>query len=168
MARRYHLLLASLPHLAHFERLKALPIGPRRFEGRLAGLDPADRAVLAYLRAALWPERRSKQFAGSSEVALPPSARALAERADEIRTLFRERRGEGDMVRVERDRLSALWAAGDRLTRPHGFDFDAVIRTVLRWDIASAWLAGDAVASRERISDLAGRLADEWSPDAAA
>ena len=159
---RYHQLLASLPHLPHFDRLKALPIGRERFEERLAPLDPADAAVLAWLRSALWPERTSLRFSGQVPLSLPNPARTLAERAATIRAAFSARRGEADVTALERERLGAVWDSADRLTSPHGFGLDAVLRAVVRWDVATAWLAGDPAGSQERIDVLVGTLTKDW------
>ncbi len=64
MARRYHALIASLPHLPHPRRAAGLPIGPARLRERLAWLSPADATRLARLIEALawtppparWPD----------------------------------------------------------------------------------------------------------------
>lgn len=168
MARQYHLLLASLPHLSAFERLRALPVSPQRFEARLALLDPADATILASLRGALWPERESMRPGSTDDGPLPPMARTLADHTASIRRAFALRRGEEDMVTVERDRLRALWDAADRALDADGFGLDAVLRAVVRWDIATAWLARDARRSSQRITDLADRLIEDWRLDAAA
>lgn len=159
---RYHQLLASLPHLPRFDRLKALPLGRERLEERLAQLDPEDARVLAWLRAALWPERRSLRFAGAAPAIVPAPVRALAVQGEAIRAAFAARRDEADVVALERDRLGAIWDSADRLTRPHGFGLDAVLRAVVRWDVAAAWLAGDPAGSQERIETLAAALTSDW------
>ena len=163
MTDRYYQLLASLPHLARFDRLKALPIVPRRFEERLAMLDPRDRSVVAWLRSQIWPEREALRAAALSEGDIPAMACALVDRAAAIRRSFAARRGEEDVVELERERLGAIWDSADRLTSPYGFGLDALLRAVIRWDVATAWLAGDSKRSGERVEALANSLIRGWS-----
>jgi hypothetical protein len=167
MSGRYHQLVGSLPHLPGFARLKVLPIGPQRFEDRLALLDNEDAALIARLRAALWPEQGRRPGAEAEGAPMPPTLAALAERATAIRADFAARRDEEDVANLEEERLAALWEAADRLTRAYGFDFDAVLRAVIRWDIAAAWLAADEARSAGRIGALADRLVADWTLDAA-
>ncbi len=162
MTSDYYLLLGSLPHLVRFERLKTLPISRQRFEARLALLAPMDGAVIAWLRAALWPEREPLKGSVAPLFEPPAFARALVGQAARIRTSFASRRGEDDVVAVERERLGALWDSADRLTKPHGFGIEAVARAVIRWDVATAWLAGEEARSGDRIEALAQALVERW------
>jgi hypothetical protein len=163
VTRAYHQLVGSLPHVAHFARLKSLPLGPQRFEDRLDLLDADDAASVEWLRAALWPEHG----APVGDAPPLPGLAALAERARAIRADFAARRGEEDVAALEQERLAALWPAADRLTRAHGFDLDPVLRAVIRWDIATAWLAADADRSVARIEALADALVRDWGLNAA-
>lgn len=153
MPSRYHLLLASLPQIPHFERLKALPIGPRRFEERLALLSADDQVAVGWMRAALWPERNGFRRVGNDADpgALPSSVRILAGQAAAIRRAYAKRRDEEDVAALEKERLGALWTSADRLARPYGFGLDAVLRAVVRWDVTTAWLAADRAGSVARI-----------------
>ena len=165
MTRRYHQLLASLPHIARFDRLKALPIGRERFESRLAMLEPLDSVVVAWLRAGIWPERKSLQQAAPLTGDPSDTARALADRAAAIRRAFAARSVDEDPVELERERLGAIWDSAERLTCPYGLGLDALLRVMIRWDVATAWLAGDPERSGERIEALAHMLIQGWSHD---
>lgn len=161
MTVSWYQLLGSLPHLAGFARLKTLPIGPLRYEERLRLLDPVASRQIAWLRARLWPERSS--FVPGPELdEVPPAIARLAERAAHIAAEFARRTDEPDQVALERERLAALWQAADRLTSPNSLGFEAVVLNVVRWDIANAWLAGDAEGAAARIDALADDLAGPW------
>lgn len=162
MTKVYHQLLASMPHLIHFDRLKALPISRQRFEARLDLLDRDDRTAIAWLRAKLWPEREPFRLSAPPMPDPPVFVRTIADRAKRIHATFAQRRDEEDVAALERQRLGALWDSADRLTRPYGFGLEAVARAVIRWDVATAWLAGDETRSGERIETLALGLVKPW------
>ncbi len=165
MSASYYQVLGSLPHLAGFDRLKALPVGPLRYEERLRQLDPEERALVAWLRARLWPERASFQ-PGPALADVPESLRQLVGQATQAARMAAEVARDGgaehDSLAGERDRLRALWEAVDRLTAGNGFDCAAIVRNVIRWDIANAWLAADADRAEQRVDALASELAGEW------
>ncbi len=133
-----------------------------RFEERLSMLDPPDRAMVAWLRSRFWPEREPLRHAPDPKHALPRIAIRLAELASAVRARFGSPRDDIDVATLEKMRLMTLWETMEREITPHGLGLEAVLRSVIRWDIAVAWLSGDTDRSGERLAALAQDLVAGW------
>ena len=176
----YHFLLASLPHLPHFDRIKALPIGQAQLAQRLALLSAPDQALLAQVRRRLWPWRQEFAAIPPQDIALRRTAAAIIAEQDDIRHGFALARAQrlgravampahvpawlslaqqllesGDAIALERLRLERLWRRLDALANDHACDIEAVLIVVCRWDIANQWFAGDGAKARTRLHALA-------------
>lgn len=179
-------ILASLPHVPYFARLARLPVGPAVHAARLAALGPAEQAGITEMRRRAWPERgvapvgtalpppvaawcatvadlrlglaalrvaagRATWPAGRApqRSALLPAAMA----AQAVALLAAD-----DMRGLEQLRLQGMWTAAERQQALVGPGLAALLLAVARYDIAEAWLAGDAGVAQARLMALAGGL----------
>lgn len=60
----------------------------------------------------------------------------------------------GDRIGLERIVLEAAWAAGERHLALHQFDYEAVVRYVLRWALVDRWSRYDAETAAARFAEL--------------
>lgn len=108
------------------------------------------RQGLAALRVAAgrakWPEGHAPIHRARLPAAMTAAAMALLA-ADDMRGL-------------EHLRLEGMWTAAERQQALLGPGLAALLLAVARYDIADAWLAGDAGAAQVRLTALAGRLVE--------